>query len=354
MLGLTSRNFDQGARLATLVPKGRLGLFFGLLVAVTAIGCGHEGTNDGGFDCYFGEERQCTDDNGCSGVSTCERGRWTACVCTTARDPIPASPRRLGNACSSDAECVAGALCLLPNSTAWFGGGPPKGLCVADCSSDEALCSTFEASVCVSSTLPNTTGQGTAFCMPTCGTGQGTTEAANCSLVPASACDGLEGEAGGFCRPFCRLDSDCRSGHCDRRYGSCVALAAELTSVGFGQSCETSTPNCDGVCLNLSSGHQLCSQRCIAGDTNECTVSTSSQRTSVCAYQGSLSFAPGNLGYCAPLCDCNDDCVAAGFVCKAFGAGTATALGRAGLCYPNVDSTGASQVGLVCSRQQGQ
>src|SRR5512145_2468614 len=154
----------------TRSPIGALGSF-GLLVAITLSGCGHDGNENEGADCYFGEERRCTADDGCVGMSTCQSGRWGECVCLEeVPAPSPGSAmRRLGNGCSSDAECVDGTHCLLPSSTAWFGGGPPKGLCVADCSNDQAVCAAFESSICVSPLVPNAAEAKSAFCMPTCG-----------------------------------------------------------------------------------------------------------------------------------------------------------------------------------------
>jgi len=339
----------RSVALSSLRALGSLGL----LVAVTLSGCGHDDAENGGSDCYFGEERQCTSDDGCVGISACQSGRWGECGCPE-EVPVPSpgvATRRLGNACSGDAECVDGALCLLPSSTAWFGGGPPKGLCVADCSNDKAVCDAFETSLCVSPVASNAKEAKSAFCMPTCELNRRASDTVNCSLVPASACDRLEGNAGGFCRPFCRFDSDCPSGNCDGRYGSCVSAPAESSPIGFGQSCGAGTPSCDGVCLSLSAGRELCSRRCTAGDTSECADNTQTRRASVCAYQGSASFEPGNLGYCAPLCDCNADCVAAGFVCKAFSASTSAALGRVGVCYPSIDSNGALEPGVACATQ---
>jgi hypothetical protein len=312
-------------------------------MATLVWGCGSDDPGEGYSSCYIGEERSCLDSNGCKGTQTCTASTWQACVCNaeSATDGSSASTR-LGGACVSSAQCPEGAVCLDPASSSWFGGAPPAGICAADCSVDASLCDNYEASVCI------TAGSGNSFCMPSCSVSAIPSDSSSCSAVPHSACDVLPGQETGFCRPFCMLDGDCASGLCDRRYGNCVS-ETPAASVSFGQRCSPDALTCNGVCLQLSPGNYVCSNRCVFGSTSECAGTTSTDRLGACAYASSSAAAKGSLGYCAALCDCNDDCAASGFVCEAFSSqATAKTLTHQGMCFPSVDSNGVAHIGKSC------
>lgn len=344
-------------RKLTLFPIRSL---LGLFVAVATLGCGDD-DSEKKPECYLGDEQSCSMDSGCTGTQTCFADGWSDCSCGAdnldtvgiagaGNDPTTIAPAKLGTPCAINSECPTGAFCLLPTTTEWFGGGPPEGLCVADCSTDPSRCSAFEASTCVSSTLASSAATSKAFCLPTCALDAGTQASPACAAVPSSACDALPGQTLGFCRPFCMFDVECASGVCDRRYGTCVTTAAPPASVGFGERCDPVVGDCAGVCVTLSSGNHVCSARCLAGDATECVTDQAvSRRSSLCGYANSSTVRPGNLGYCAPLCDCNVDCTATGFVCKPFSlTETRDRLGRAGMCSPTPDSDGKVELGIPC------
>ncbi|HEY5955349.1 MAG TPA: hypothetical protein VIV60_02300, partial [Polyangiaceae bacterium] len=200
-----------------------------LIFGAIFVGCGDDDALEQRVECYLGDEASCTGQNGCPGTKTCSTDGWAECVCqdTLPNDFTPVQ-RRLGGTCSSDAECPSEATCLDAASTSWFGGAPPEGICVANCFENAEVCNAFEASVCVD------TNQDHAFCLPTCSL-TGSLGSARCNEVPFSACDVLSEVSVGYCRPFCMLDSDCSSGHCDRRYGTCVSQPLVTSSVAFGQ-----------------------------------------------------------------------------------------------------------------------
>ena len=54
----------------------------------------------------------------------------------------------------------------------------------------------------------------------------------------------------------------------------------------------------------------------------------------------------GDLGFCAQLCDCNEDCANQDFVCLPVG-GLDTVAGRAGACGPPT-SASRNPVGIPC------
>ncbi len=320
---------------------------FGLLVATTFLGCGNNASQPTTPTCYLGDEESCEGEGegqgGCIGLRKCNgRGTWGDCVCSTASSNV------LGGACSDDGVCPVGATCLQPDSTDWLGGGPTIGLCVADCSEDPAICDGFANATCISADRADSSDGTHALCMPKCDPTVGTKAAYACSSVPSSACEPLGAANAGFCRPFCRFDGDCPSGHCDRQVGVCLAEAAPPHTQAFGDSCDPLAPNCDGVCLQLGANANICSNRCVFGSYSECAIEGASPIAGVCAYPAAQAM-PGNIAYCTPLCDCNDDCAASGFVCQAFSAtGTQTALEHVGMCVPAQDSMGATQAGVAC------
>jgi hypothetical protein len=320
-------------------------VFFVLLVVATAAGCSNGNSTASNPDCPEGATHSCKSPTGCIGVQRCQSdGTWSDCSCGAGLDGGTDLPL-LGGPCSDDSSCPHGATCLLPTSTAWLGGGPPEGMCVADCSADVAICeAAFGNAICVSAVRTGSSGAKRALCMPTCSLSAGTSDDFACRAVPSSACDLLDQGTSGFCRPFCVFDSDCPSGHCDRKMGVCVAEALPPATLGFGESCDPAAPNCSGVCLNLSpkpstSTVALCTNRCTYGTYTECATEGASPIAGVCVYAPVLA-APGNVGYCTPLCNCNDDCEATGFVCEAFAwTDTQTVLQHVGMCVPTADAS---------------
>lgn len=318
----------------------------GLCIAITVLGC-HDDSATSRPSCVSGAKHDCQGKSGCLGVQECtDDGTWGGCSCEAVIDKgnLPS----VGANCSDDAGCPKGGRCLLPDSQDWLGGGPPEGLCVADCSADVKACDNFGNAVCVSSLKLGRSGAISALCMPTCETNSGSVEVPACSGVPSSACEPLEGESSGFCRPFCRFDGDCPSGHCDRQVGVCVSEAQSSAGVSFGASCDVDRTNCEGVCVNLSPDPNavlsICSNRCTLGTYDECAVAGVIPQASTCAF-AVTSSVPGNLGYCTPLCDCNADCPAAGFICRAFSStGTVETLKSQGMCVP----AQAEETGIAC------
>src|SRR5688572_10577917 len=54
----------------------------------------------------------------------------------------------LGEACDTDEECPEGATCLREGGDSLFGGGPPRGLCAAECTGVPEECERFANAVC--------------------------------------------------------------------------------------------------------------------------------------------------------------------------------------------------------------
>jgi hypothetical protein len=150
----------------------------------------------------------------------------------------------------------------------------------------------------------------------------------------------------GYCRPLCMADVDCPSGVCDARHGVCASDASPDTT--FGLRCtspaslaadpdqdagtEPDDDSCVGVCVQLNGAPAQCSRPCAFGEAGECAPATGGLRRGACVFVtpgGSI----GDLGYCAELCDCSEDCVEPTFVCDAFSdAVLSDSFGRKGIC----------------------
>lgn len=337
--GATARAAPPGALRPWVLP---LVLLLGSGVA----GCDGRKSAPGAI-CQAGQSRSCNVD-GCDGEQRCEGYplHYGACECDDAPDggaPDAGGKPRLGEACAGDDDCPGGAFCLRPDTDALFGGGPPQALCVADCSEDAAACNAFADSRCVvvqaGSAAAGTadddagvsgaadTADVGALCLPACTLGQ-----QGCAAVPGSACmpvaDG--GGGGGYCRPLCVTDDDCPRGACDVRHGACMAGARR--GANFGTACEDGTDSCDGVCASIEGARALCSQRCVFGETDRCGDLRADGIAGGCLL---TTGGIGDVGLCAPLCECSGDCPDPDAVCDPLDDDVLRgAFGAAGLCVP--------------------
>jgi len=233
----------------------------------------------------------------------------------------------LGAPCQSQGDCPDGAHCLTERGSGLRGGGPPQGMCVADCSTDPRACEAFSQAVCV---IFDGADAGSAFCFPACK--HGTASLAKCGGRADLACEKLEDEGElGFCRPFCQMNEECESGRCDRRNGVCVQ--AEVGGDDFGRPCslQGDLEPCSGICVAME-GTDLafCSHRCVYGSAAPCgPLAGAPGLCALSADGGSL----GDVGYCAELCDCSEQCTHPDLHCDAFSsAAVRDRLGKAGVC----------------------
>lgn len=317
---------------------------------------------DAGEDeCQRGTTVRCTGTDGCRGKRACEGSpaRLEACIC----DAEPAAPdaaqkAELGAPCTRDRDCPQQAFCLQPAADQLFGGGPPHGVCVADCSGGEARCAEFANARCVGVAPEPLASGGPALCFESCQLGRASEP--KCHDAPHVACAPLESDdSAAFCRPLCTRDEECASGACDPAHGVCVASA--VLDPSFGQRCDPEAApepvadasaepspdagaepadaavsdelaSCAGACVQLNGAPSVCSRRCVFGTTDECAPASGGLRRGGCIF-ASRQGGIGDLGYCAELCDCSDDCIDASFVCDAFDDNDLeSAFGRKGVC----------------------
>jgi hypothetical protein len=322
------------------VPPISRALLFHVVFLLT--GCGNS-TNGTSPDCDDGESEDCRNTSGGSN-STSSTNTGTSTETNT--DLLA-----LGASCSTDQDCPKKAQCLTNDSKSWLGGAPPEGICVADCSEDDQVCDDFANTTCIESLRegaePSQTGIRSALCLPRCSPKDGSLSEPSCSKFPGTLCEPLSDDGTGVCRPMCSLDSQCASKHCDLQFGVCVSEPTTYKT-SFGSACSPENSTCNGVCLTLSSGYEVCSNRCTFGSRATCDGITGSTVASACAY-GSMGGGLGDLGYCAQLCDCDDDCAHEQLVCESFAdESVRAALGHQGLCTAPVDYTGAKHEGTPC------
>jgi hypothetical protein len=346
---------------ALRVVHGRLGtgaaLFFLWSFLGGAAGCGSAGD----ARCTKGDSYTCNAGSGCRlGRSVCEHPAdgFSPCRCIDAPSKVDEAPKpdagpmpplpELGQPCRRDAECAAGAFCVQPSGADLAGGGPPHGICAADCSSNEDICREFSGATCVHLALPVRLDGGTArdgtpadagagrssLCFEQCTVGSGAST--KCHAAPSVACEPLSGgSSGAFCRPACSTNRDCPERACNLRTGVCTDEVAGVDST-LGMACDArvTSNDCDGLCVSLDSSHGVCSHRCIFGDSADCAGTDGIVHAGGCVLStpgGDI----GDVGYCAQLCDCPGDCRDPDFVCDPFEDRTLeTAFGRKGVCTP--------------------
>jgi hypothetical protein len=339
--------------------------------------------------CVAGETRACDNGSDCTAEQVCRGspGKWGPCECVSEpnknRDAGKADAAKrpaadasetsvedagendaasvqfeIGNACSNDSDCASEAFCLTSESTAFFGGGAPDGICVADCSEDANTCAQFVNAVCISvareSEQTDDQSDPPALCFEECIIGTRSTSDGVCHELPGVACDLLEEdeeeEGQGFCRPFCTTNADCGERFCSLKHAVCVEDEVS-TNENFGLGCDVDDTSgfCDGLCLSLTDDYAVCSHRCIFGEPGDCFGDDNDIPVGGCLFT-SEGGEIGDIGYCSQLCDCDQQCLAPEAICDLFeDKNLEKAFGRLGVC---VLSDLALGDGMPCEKTQ--
>lgn len=116
----------------------------------------------------------------------------------------------------------------------------------------------------------------------------------------------------GTCNPVCGGDFDCTEGeHCDPKSGACSGTAPSGSS--FGETCDSDL-DCRGLCVEVNSDVSECEEYCRVGAKSGCGKETLQSSGVACAFfaydlsGAELPQGDGDVGVCAELCSCNDDC----------------------------------------------
>ncbi|HYQ18766.1 MAG TPA: hypothetical protein VEQ58_23485, partial [Polyangiaceae bacterium] len=255
-----------------------------------------------------------------------------------------------GANCRDDGDCRKGLFCLSSTSTAVKGEGPSAGLCVADCARDETVCEKLDPeSTCV---LLDDNGSAsvlddTALCLPSCKLGEPSKDDDKCrGRIDLVCSEATAGTGLGYCRPACRSDLDCGERRCNLRTGFCTDDAPSGDAIG--SACNPASSECAGGCIDHGSSWAECSGVCRL-NTPGCGQAPSSgpPYDFWCYLDPSSAGGEGDLGYCARVCDCDDDCGRDDAVCEPH-ASLKGDTGRAGVCASKTFGSGATRAGLPC------
>ena len=252
-------------------------------------------------------------------------------------------PGTVGRPCTTDANCAgAPEICLKATDNDTFlttenpaGGGPQGGYCSLPCQTDAECQAIDDISAC------NTAlGVCFALCIP----GQSSVK---CGADRAQVCYPIrEDNTLGACIPRCTSDAACGAGRfCDP---GLLGLCEDAQRAGgkIGDACAADADCASNLCLEYSDPNgstavigSFCSANCTFGLADGCGFDDVSGgvRQAGCFQAQLRTGAPGDIGFCFPVCDTNEDCVQAGngWVCDLFNDVNAEQqVGRKGECLP--------------------
>ena len=296
-----------------------------------------------------------------------------------------ASATKLGRGCIDDDDCTdtkaPGLKCVTATDTVLGDGAPPKGLCTAECASDQDCSTLGEGALC----YPFDSDSDTGYCIEGCQFGEPeigdikchnrdefacnpallqdtgepcTTTSADCSAgelcVQGSCAVVFPG-----CLPSCRGDIDCEDGmYCDQSFLSGVCVTTKPTGKGLGETCtvpgedDPSEPDgCLGFCQadaeTGDAGH--CASTC--GLLSECGWNADTKKFDGACFYASVLTADvgyiGDFGFCTPTCNCTEECNDPSLACSLLSQGALNAYFRGpGLCFsPDADTVEYNQCG---------
>lgn len=323
-----------------------------LLAAAAASACG-----DSKPGCVPGQSIACAGVNGCNGHQVCNAAgdAYAECSCDNAGPgQFPsAGPNSglIGAACASDANCRTGLECVTADSTLINGEGPSGGMCLARCLPDHDFCQGLDArSSCVvlsDSGTPQDRADDIAYCLPGCTIGTQPNELDKCrGRVDLVCSESALGSGVGFCIPACRSDRDCPARSCNLRTGLCSDRAPGGDAIGA--ACDSNdSDSCSGGCIPHGGGYAECSGVCSYGTVGCGQDESSLPLAYYCYLDPATASGNGDLGYCAKLCDCDDNCGRSDAVCEPRPTLTSK-TGRNGVCGSKTYSNGMPRKNTPC------
>jgi hypothetical protein len=321
-----------------------------MLVAVVLEGCG-----DAAATCVPGKSIACSR-GGCSGHQVCrDDGKaYDECICPGS-DPgeFPSKGPNsglIGAACASAADCRLGFDCLTSDSRLVNGQGPSAGICLQKCLPEHDFCPDFDArSKCIvlsDAGTPSQTLDDVSYCLPGCELGTQPNELDKCrGRVDLVCAESPTGSGVGFCRPACRSDLDCAGRYCDLGTGLCSD--ATPTGSSIGSSCGSTASSCAGGCIDRTSTYSECCGVCRYGTPGCGQQDQDPPLDYFCLLDPTTGSGDGDLGYCARLCDCDDDCGRSDAVCEPNELWSAD-TGRSGVCGSRTLENGDPRTNTPC------
>ncbi|HEX3596795.1 MAG TPA: hypothetical protein VHU80_16915 [Polyangiaceae bacterium] len=326
-----------------------LGALLVLLFAAVPAGCGH-----GSSSCVPGQSQKCAGEMGCSGYQVCSSDgtRFDDCICGDGGShPFPETGQfsgKLGAYCVAASDCRNGLECITSSSNAIKGEGPSAGMCLQQCRVEHSTCVSVDAtSQCISlddAGTPDDPSDDLAYCLPGCKLGEQPATEDKCRGRADVVCTEYpSGANAGYCRPACRRDLDCAPRVCDLSTGLCAD--SPRSGAAIGENCSDNSA-CTGGCIDQGVSFSECSGVC-SYDADGCNQGNNFPFDYFCSIAASAKAGSGDLGYCAKLCDCDDDCKRTDAVCEPHHDLIARA-GRQGMCASKLTDAGAPRAGIAC------
>jgi hypothetical protein len=327
---------------------------FFLLLPLFPLGCG-----DSSASCVPGHSVACSRGE-CNGHQVCrDDGKsYGECQCGGTGDG--AFPKTgpnsglIGAACTSEADCREGLDCLTSESRLIAGQGPSAGICLARCVPEHDFCQELDArskcTVLYDSGTPSEKLDDVAYCLPGCELGTQPNELDKCrSRIDLVCTEATAGSGVGYCRPACRGDLDCGSRFCDLGTGLCGDTRPSGDPIGSECDPNASSNSCAGGCIEHGASYAECSGAC-RYDTPGCGQTGEDLPLDFfCYLDPAVGTGEGDLGYCARVCDCDDNCDRDDAVCQPE-PNLAAKTGRPGVCASKIFPSGAARPNTPCPR----
>ncbi|MBW2537105.1 MAG: hypothetical protein JRI55_36800, partial [Deltaproteobacteria bacterium] len=257
---------------------------------------------------------------------------------------------RLGAACATSDEC-GGLVCDLPAPSS-DPSGYAGGICTFTCEDADLCAQVLTGARCID-----------GLCLEPCEYGPSDLSAADptkCHGRGDVAC--YEVHEGGairdLCLPTCNVDADCGDPmFCDPAEGFCRPVPP--SGLSDGMPCNAHA-DCMGICFDSTPSQRgVCARVCTLGRVPSCGWDGSGSADYGCLLsQDAANAGFGDGGFCAELCDCDEQCSSPSFVCEPFAAvphlsapwaqQVVTGSGRAGLCVDAEEASGGSP-GMPCT-----
>lgn len=262
----------------------------------------------------------------------------------------------IGRRCLQDSECAAGMTCITQDATGPLLGGIQGGLCTAQCASDldceridrNSLCAPYD-----DAGTPRDTSDDTGVCVETCLPGSSDVK---CHDRVEMSCYPIAVDLG-LCLPTCTSDYNCEPRVCDLSSGFCID-AADRPAGGLpiGSACDPTNDQCAGYCVDTQDGSGLCTSDCnLAGliSASGCGTDPRSPEVDALCYYAGADDALGDVGLCAELCDCDDDCARSDMVCDAMPTMLQQITGHVGACFVSNPDIDGGTMGIPCGPSSG-
>jgi hypothetical protein len=325
---------------------------FGFLFAFVPLGCGSSAPG-----CVPGQSIACSLGT-CDGFQVCRSDGKSYGECVCGAGPNTVFPQTgpnsglIGAACASSGNCREGLGCLTSSSRVLGGEGPSAGICLARCVPDYDFCQELDArSKCIVLSDGGTPGQDAddiAYCLPGCELGTQPNEEDKCrGRIDLVCAESPAGSGVGYCRPACRADVDCDGRFCNLATGLCGDIPFSGDPIGAACDPEASAVSCAGGCIDHGAGYSECSGVCSYGTAGCGETGASLPLDTFCFLDPTTGSGAGDLGYCAKLCDCDDDCGRDDAVCEPQ-PDLEESTGRVGVCGSRTFSSGGDRDNTPC------